>query len=407
VTLQTAQIQALIAEIDAVLSKDSKSRFGWLVGEDTPEQRRVLELVRDHLQKWQKELASETGITNLRILFDESHTGPGEFYPRDLNEIEDLQTKLLEQLQSEIVALERRKKALLTEIYQLEQKRQNSGLPETSPAKQQQLITEFSQELIGRLQEAVNQEVTDILAKIKAEQPLNQEEIQSQVTELQTEGLNWSKLPQKPEEESLIPSAEPLPYAGVELSREMLQKLQEDEFDWQESETELTDLTEIFAPEDEDEVAADIPPSDIISALTDLIQDQEQILISTEENLLVVGESEKSKIDLWVSGNIVEELNEDLTSLEGIDSVDIQEPEEEDVLPTIVEVTNSIELDLAAAVEQEKITFPIPEHILVEFDDLFGDSDLSITPLDSLGLESETTPLSVSDSDAVEAEKKN
>ncbi|HEY9299766.1 MAG TPA: hypothetical protein VIQ31_26075 [Phormidium sp.] len=386
-TFQTAKIQALIAEIDAVLSKDSKSRFGWLVGEGNCD-RQMLERVRQQLQKWQEQLIIQQGtgaqtqvaeIASYQILFEQTDAEATE-----ISHINDF-ALLMESFQGEIALLQQQRQALLNEIQQLQQKRQALINPETS-VQQQQIITEFSQALISRLQETVNQQVAETLEKIQAVQ-LPEENTQTslrQEIELQRPefiGLELTAI--NPPLEFIIAPVQPLPYAGVELSKGISETQQKSDF-----------------------ITSQIEQNDTISALTDLIENVAETTASPEEDLLTTELSaSKPKVDLWLGNNIVEQLNEDLSDLEGVEQTDIQTPE--DIIKTTNEATDSIDSDLAAAVEQEKFNAAIPEHILAEFEDLFGDANNSSIKSDSAELETEETSESVTNQEPVELEKKN
>ncbi|MGA9378397.1 MAG: hypothetical protein WBV73_06465, partial [Phormidium sp.] len=175
-TFQTAKIQALIAEIDAVLSKDSKSRFSWLVGDGNAD-RQMLERVRQQLQRWQEQLIVQgTGgetqaaeIASYQILFEQT-------------DAEGDRALLPESLQTEIALLQKQRQVLLNQIQQLEQQQQGLIDPELL-IEQQQIVTEFSQTLINRLQSTVNQQLAETLEKIQAVQLINE----TAVTSLQQE----------------------------------------------------------------------------------------------------------------------------------------------------------------------------------------------------------------------------
>lgn len=378
-TFQTAKIQALIAEIDAVLSKDSKSRFNWLVGDGNAD-RQMLQRVRQHLQKWQEQftIVQATGaetqvaeIANYQILFEQT-------------DAEGDRSILSESLETEIVSLQQQRQVLLNEIDRLQQQRKTLINPEVL-VEQQQIVTEFSQALINRLQETVNQQLTEILEKIQPVQPLEEEAETSskQETELPKPKFIGLEIPINPQLEFITASVEPLPYAGVELPAKVSEKVENAEFE-----------------------TSQLKQNDTISALTDLIEGLAVITESREEDLLTTElEVTKPKVDLWLGNNIVEQLNEDLSDLEEVERSEVQPPE--DIRETINDATDSIDLDLTAAVEQEKISTAIPEHILAEFEDLFGDSNNSSIAASNAELEPQQTPETVTNQEPVKSEKKN
>jgi hypothetical protein len=376
-TFQTAKIQALIAEIDAVLSKDSKSRFGWLVGEANFD-RQMLERVRQQLQKWQEQLIILQG-TDSEAEVGEIASYQILFAPTDTESTPGL---LLESLQKEIALLQQQRQVLLKEIQQLQQQKKLAN-PETSV--QQQVIAEFSQELMNRLQETVNQQVAETLDKMQAVQLTedNAETSFKQEPELQRpEFIELESRGIDPQLELITAPVQPFPYAGAELSRLIVEK-----------------------QENLDLIASEINPNDTISALTDLIEDMATSTVPPDEDLLSTDLAEKPKVDLWLGNNIVDQLNEDLSGLEGVEPTEISLPEDRE--EQIDETTDNIDLDLAAAVEEEKSNRTIPEHILAEFEDLFGDSNNSLTASDNENLLAEQTPELQISQEPVELKKKN
>lgn len=380
-TFQTVKIQALIAEIDAVLSKDSKSRFGWLVGEGNAD-RQMLERVRHQLQRWQEQLTivQATGgetqgaeIASYQILVEQTDT-------------EDDRTLLSESLQTEVVLLQQQRQVLLNEIAQLQQQRKALINPEVL-VEQQQVVVEFAQKLIDRLQETVNQQLAESLEKIQAVQ-LTEEIAETSLNQgresAQLEFIGLESTVINPDLEFITTAAEPLPYAGIELTLESRETSNNVDF-----------------------VNLQLKQNDTISALTDLIAEVPLNTESPEEDLLPTDLADNQpKVDLWLGNNLVEQLDEDLSDLEIIERSNIEIPE--DTIETVNDATVSIELDLAAAVEeQEKINAAIPEDILAEFEDLFGDSNNSSIVLSNVEGKPEETPELVTSQESVESEKKN
>ena len=380
-TFQTVKIQALIAEIDAVLSKDGKSRFGWLVGEGNAD-RQMLERVRHQLQKWQEQLTiiqvtgTESPITEIssyQILFEQA-------------DAEDDRAFLSESLQTEVALLQQQRQELLNEIAQLRQQRKALVTPEVL-VEQQQIVAEFSQTLLDRFQETVNQQLAKTLEKIQAFQ-LTEESVETSLNQetesAQLEFINSETTEINPRSE-LISAAEPLPYAGVELAIESRKQVLENR----------------------DFVTPKLIQNDTISALTDLIVNVSETTASPEEDLLTNElANTKQNVDLWLGNNLVEQLNEELSDLEIAIQPDVQ-PQEE-VKETVDTATDSIELDLAAAVEeQDKNNTAIPEDILAEFEDLFGDNNNTTVVVSNLEPNPEKNPVLATNQEIVESEKKN
>lgn len=381
-TFQTVKIQALIAEIDAVLSKDGKSRFGWLVGEGNAD-RQMLERVRHQLQKWQEQLtiiqatSTESPITEIssyQILFEQA-------------DAEDDRALLSESLQTEVVLLQQQRQELLNEIAQLQQQRKSLVSPEVL-VEQQQIVAEFSQTLLDRLQETVNQQLAKTLEKIQAFQ-LTEEPVETSLDQ-ETESAQLEFISSETTEFNLrsefISAGEPLPYAGVELTIE--------------SKKQVLGNSDFVTPQ--------LMENDTISALTDLIVNIPETTASPEEDLLTTElANTKPNVDLWLGNNLVDQLNEELSDLEIMVQPDIQPLEE--VQETVDHnATDSIDLDLTAAVEeQEKNNTAIPEDILAEFEDLFGDNNNTTVLVSNLETNPEKNPVLATNQETVESEKKN
>ncbi|OKH32763.1 hypothetical protein NIES2119_25395 [[Phormidium ambiguum] IAM M-71] len=380
-TFQTVKIQALIAEIDAVLSKDGKSRFGWLVGEGNAD-RQMLERVRHQLQKWQEQLTiiQATGtesaiaeISSYQILFEQA-------------DAEDDRALLSESLQTEVALLQQQRQELLNEIAQLQQQRKSLVSPEIL-VEQQQIVAEFSQTLLDRLQETINQQLTETLEKIQAVQ-LTEELLETSLNQETESAQPEFIIPEISEvnpRSKLINAVGPLPYAGVELTLKSREQVLENK----------------------DFVSSQLIHNDTISALTDLIVNVPETTASLEEDLLTTElANTKPNVDLWLGNNLVDQLNEELSDLEIAIQPDIQTTEE--VKETVEDATDSIDLDLAAAVEeQEKNNTTIPEDILAEFEDLFGDNNNTTVVVSNLEPNPEKNPVLATNQETLEPEKKN
>jgi len=380
-TFQTVKIQALIAEIDAVLSKDGKSRFGWLVGEGNAD-RQMLERVRHQLQKWQEQLTiiqatgTESPITEIssyQILFEQA-------------DAEDDRALLSESLQTEVTLLQQQRQELLNEIAQLQQQRTSLVSPEAL-VEQKQIVAEFSQTLLDRLQATINQQLTETLEKIQAVQ-LTEELLETslnQETESAQPEFISPEITEVNPRSKLISAVGPLPYAGAELALD--------------SREQVIENRDFLTPQ--------LIHKDTISALTDLIVNIPETTASPEEDFLTTElANTKPNVDLWLGNNLVEQLNEELSDLEIMVQPDIQPLEE--VQETVENVTDSIDLDLTAAVEeQEKNNTAIPEDILAEFEDLFGDNNNTTVVVNDLEPNSEKNPVLATNQETIESEKKN
>lgn len=187
-TAQKDQIQALIAEIDGVLQRTTP-RLPWVVSGDAAQQRQLLERVRNYLVATQRQLAGSEGprltptphsasllthdIYHQAAATPESQPsfsdgGTQQMMQMLLQEMSYLRTQVMQPLQSDLELLRQQRDALAQEVQQLEAQRQNARLGQAS-AGQQQLIGEFLQVLMGRLQEALAQQMTQTLNVIRSQ----------------------------------------------------------------------------------------------------------------------------------------------------------------------------------------------------------------------------------------------
>lgn len=186
VTSQKDQIQTLIAEIDQVLQKASP-RLPWVMSGDAAQQRRVLERVRAYLVSLQKTVAEDNlrqartrqNLSAYDIQYQPnqgSHPAPaplrGDLSQQDTarqilqvvaQEIDGLRANLMQPLQSDIEALRQQRDSLTQEIRQLESQRHHYSLAQQQ-ANQQQIISEFLQILMVRLQDSLAQQVAQTLS---------------------------------------------------------------------------------------------------------------------------------------------------------------------------------------------------------------------------------------------------
>jgi hypothetical protein len=152
VTFQTDQIQAMIAEIDAVLNQSSSFGLGWLNSRATAQQRRVLELVRSNLLSLEQQIARAAA-----------------FEPKPKPSSQEASNQQLQQARSEIAALRQQRQALMQEIAQLEQQRQNYLSQPQQSTQKQQAIAQFFQALMGNLQETLTPQIVQTLSHLETE----------------------------------------------------------------------------------------------------------------------------------------------------------------------------------------------------------------------------------------------
>lgn len=178
-TSQKAQIQKLINEIDGVLSKTTP-RLPWVMSGDVEHQRRVLEETRQYLTSLEQQVASAEQYGGLPAL-------PGTYAPQSggypatpsadsaqqvlqavLQEMSYLRSHVMQPLRSDIDEMQQKREALAQEIRLLEAQRQQYLLSQSQP-NQQQVISEFLQSLMGRLQENLTGQVAQMLSNMEAQ----------------------------------------------------------------------------------------------------------------------------------------------------------------------------------------------------------------------------------------------
>jgi len=174
---QKYKIQALIAEIDEVLSKPAP-RLPWTGSMDTVHQRQLLERVRAYLVSSDSNLTAGSGPASPNV---RPQPVPVPKVPQGAprpsaaeqimlavtGEISHLRSSLTEPLQEDIEALRLEQQALIQEIKQLEAQRQQQQSLAQQQANQQQIISEFLQVLTARLEETLTSNFSQILSSLE------------------------------------------------------------------------------------------------------------------------------------------------------------------------------------------------------------------------------------------------
>ncbi|NJK65426.1 MAG: hypothetical protein HC789_00900 [Microcoleus sp. CSU_2_2] len=174
------KIQALIAEIDEVLSKPVP-RLPWTGSIDTVHQRQLLERVRTYLVSPESKLVaaqkSESGKKVRPAPVPVPKVPPPVNRPSATEqilvavtgEISHLRESLMQPLQEDIQALRQEQQALVQEIQQLEAKRQQQQSLAQQQANQQQVISEFLQALTNRLEETWVRDVSQTSRSVETQ----------------------------------------------------------------------------------------------------------------------------------------------------------------------------------------------------------------------------------------------
>ncbi|MDJ1180741.1 hypothetical protein PJF56_17925 [Roseofilum sp. BLCC_M91] len=186
-TPQTDQRQALITEIDSVLSK-TQSRLPWVMAGEVSQQRRVLRRVREYLASVptsptpgasrQGQLPPATRQTppsrrRMSLLGADlsQQSQPAPTPENSANQqivqavVQDLRNSILIPLQAEIADLQNQREQMRQELQYLDQQRRNNAMSGQS----QKMMTEFFQTLIDRCAESLTQQVAQNLADLQVE----------------------------------------------------------------------------------------------------------------------------------------------------------------------------------------------------------------------------------------------
>ncbi|MEG4250378.1 hypothetical protein [Microcoleus sp. Pol10D4] len=174
---QKYKIQALIAEIDEVLSKPAP-RLPWTGSIDTVHQRQLLERVRAYLVSSDSKLTAPKAPARPNVRPQPVPVpkvplpAPGPSAAEQImlavtGEISHLRSSLTGPLQEDIEALRQEQQALIQEIKQLEAKRQQQQSLAQQQANQQQIIGEFLQVLTARLEETLTSDFSQILSSLE------------------------------------------------------------------------------------------------------------------------------------------------------------------------------------------------------------------------------------------------
>jgi hypothetical protein len=158
-------IQSLIADIDSILPKVD-ARLPWSKPGDAAKQRRVLERVRSYLVAQQQNFLAAS--ENPPPPTNSTPTAVAQQIAQAVTqEINVLHADLLQALQTDLEALRTERDSLVREIRQLEGTRQQLASLPQQKIVQQQVISEFSQELIARCTESLTQQMAHILANVE------------------------------------------------------------------------------------------------------------------------------------------------------------------------------------------------------------------------------------------------
>lgn len=165
-TPQATQIQTLIDEIDAVLTK-TNARLPWVMSGEAVEQRRVLEQTRQYLATLQSQAATERETTQqLSVASSQAaEESAQQVLQAVLQEMGYLRSHIVQPIRADIERLHQEREALTAEIQQLQAQRQQALLPQSG---QQQIIEDFMRSLMGRVQEQLTVQISQTVANLSA-----------------------------------------------------------------------------------------------------------------------------------------------------------------------------------------------------------------------------------------------
>ncbi|TVQ20691.1 MAG: hypothetical protein EA367_07765 [Leptolyngbya sp. DLM2.Bin15] len=167
-TSQPDQIQALIREIDGVLSKASP-RLPWVMSAEAAEQRNVLEQTRRSLLALQQQMQAEPSAAPAPsgtppMMTEESAQRVLQAFLQEMNY---LRSNMLQPLRADIDRLNRERDALVQDVKQLQAQRQQMALP---AADQTSMIDSFLKALMNRLQETLSEQIAQTLSQYEQEE---------------------------------------------------------------------------------------------------------------------------------------------------------------------------------------------------------------------------------------------
>lgn len=171
-TSQSAQIQDLIARIDGVLSKPSP-RLPWVMSGDVDQQRRILEETRYHLLAMQQQMATQPAGQPLTAYGQPmgelgSTESAQQVLQAVLQEMNYLRSHVMQTLRQDVDDLQSRKEQLAQELRLMEAQKQQYTLPQQQ-MNQQQVIADFLQSLMARLQDHLTGQVAQMLTNLQSQ----------------------------------------------------------------------------------------------------------------------------------------------------------------------------------------------------------------------------------------------
>lgn len=176
-TSHKVQIQALIQSIDGVLSKASP-RLPWVMAGEAEQQRLVLEQARQYLVNLQQQpdAPAELPAAPSPLALPGTSEGTSAMQVGEsaqqvlqavLQEVTYLRTNIMQPMRSDVDRLRQERDELEQEIQELKAQRQQYALPPAQEGDSPQMVSEFLQSLMGRLQENLTVQVSEMLNELR------------------------------------------------------------------------------------------------------------------------------------------------------------------------------------------------------------------------------------------------
>ncbi|HBL12162.1 MAG TPA: hypothetical protein DD379_12275 [Cyanobacteria bacterium UBA11162] len=159
-------IQSLIADIDSILPNVG-SRLPWSKPSEATRSRQVLERVRRYLVSLQHNSIPQNLPTPT---LPTQQSAVQQIVQAVTQEIDGLRNDLTKPLQAELAVLREQRESLIKEIRQLQDTRQESVDRLTQQkAAQEQIMSEFAQDLINRSTERLTQQLAQMVVNLEAQ----------------------------------------------------------------------------------------------------------------------------------------------------------------------------------------------------------------------------------------------
>ena len=176
-TSHKVQIQELIQSIDGVLSK-ATPRLPWVMAGEAEQQRLVLEQARQYLTHLQQQADAPPELpaapTPPALPGAGSGTSAGQVgesaqqvLQAVLQEVTYLRTNIMQPMRSDVDRLRQERDELEREVRELKAQRQQYALPPQGGDASQQMLSEFLQSLMGRLQENLTVQVSEMVTDLQ------------------------------------------------------------------------------------------------------------------------------------------------------------------------------------------------------------------------------------------------